>query len=152
MRRQSPYPVESGSPERFAVSLARARRHDGRIAAYVSEITPEDARRMASQGTQFLVIDPYTDAEAYYPAGAYLTADGYLGGLYSRRPGYGSQIVAKAVELGARKLDCLGDELADLYRRHGFEETFRAGWDEELKPELWQASYGKPDYIEMRRS
>ena len=151
MRRQSPYPVEAGSPERFAVSLAIARRHDGRIAAYVSEITPEDARRMASQGTQFLVIDPYTDAEAYYPAGAYLTADGYFGGLYSRVPGYGSAIVKKAVELGAAKLDCLGDDLASLYRRHGFRETFRAPWDEELKPDFWPEGFGQPDYIEMRR-
>lgn len=145
------HPVEA-DPERFAVSLARARRHDGRIAAYVSEITPEDARRMASHGTRFMAVEPYNASCYYYPAAGYLTASGYFGGLYSRVPGYGSAIVKKAVELGAVKLDCLGDDLASLYKRHGFRETFRAPWDAALAPPEWPESFGKPDYIEMERN
>mgnify|MGYP000860331296 CR=1 FL=1 len=152
MSARLPYPVYSGNPERFAVSLAKARRHDGRIAAYVSGVSPEDALRMAAKDTRFLVIQPCTDSGFYYPAGAYLTADGYLGGLYSRRPGYGSQIVAKAVELGARKLDCLGDDLAALYERHGFRETFRAPWDDSQAPADWNDRPERPDYIEMERN
>lgn len=146
----SPVILHPCEPARFALSLAEARRHDGRIAAYVSPISVADAWIMATQGTRFLGIRSHADSEPYYSAGAYVTADGYFGGLFSRVPGYGSALIVRAVELGATHLDCLGDGLAGLYARHGFSETFRAPWDDAQAPDDWNTRPERPDYIEMR--
>ena len=53
---------------------------------------------------------------------------------------------------GAQVLSCF-DTLAkfsNLYERHGFRETFRAPWDDNLAPLHWNyAKWGRPDYVEM---
>ena len=144
----SAHTIGAITPEQYALAFAHAANRDDRIPAYLSHVSPESARAMATAGAQFLAVSGFGPC----PAAAYLRADGYFGGLFSLIPGYGSQIVGRAVELGARKLDCLGDDLAGLYARHGFREIFRAPWDDKQAPELWLPEYGKPDYIEMRWS
>lgn len=68
--------------------------------------------------------------------------------------GYGDMLVQSAVEAGARRLSCFDSngKLVSLYSRHGFKETTRAAWNDELAPHSWDyGAWGWPDYVEMSR-
>lgn len=64
----------------------------------------------------------------------------------------GDAIVAKAVEQGARRLDCFDIEnrLPGLYGRHGFQPVARVRWDDEYAPDDWDYDrLGRPDVVAM---
>ena len=91
--------------------------------------------------------------EEYVMKGAriFLTYDN-LGGFSLPGGHHGDMLVSRAIEEGAQVLSCF-DTLAkfsNLYERHGFRETFRAPWDDNLAPLHWNyAKWGRPDYVEM---
>lgn len=110
-------------------------------------------------------VVPYS-VEEYQQKGAtiFLTADGQggfalmqgeLASLFSLPSAhYGDVLVRGAVERGASKLSCYDTrgKLPSLYGRHGFNETFRALWDDAFAPRNWNfAAWGRPDYVEMSR-
>lgn len=87
--------------------------------------------------------------------GGFALMQGELASLFSL-PGahYGDMLVQEAVERGAFKLSCYDTrgKLPSLYGRHGFEETFRAAWDDAFAPKKWNfEAWGRPDYVEMSR-
>lgn len=108
-------------------------------------------------------ITPYT-AEQYEKEGAnlYLEASG-KGGFGIRGdelisvfsvPGahVGKELIDSAINLGAKKLDCIGKKLLRLYASKGFKVTKIEKWDDKYKPEKWDTkSFGKPDIYYMVR-
>lgn len=87
--------------------------------------------------------------------GGVAVINGELASLFSL-PGsyYGDLLVCHAVTHGAHKLSCFDTQgkLPSLYERHGFEEVFRAAWDDTFAPSNWSYErWGRPDYVEMRR-
>ncbi len=87
--------------------------------------------------------------------GGVAVIDGELASLFSL-PGscYGDLLVCHAVTHGAHRLSCFDTrgKLPALYERHGFEEVFRAAWDDAYAPPHWSYErWGRPDYVEMRR-
>lgn len=54
-----------------------------------------------------------------------VTTDGELIGVFSLERGRGDQLVAAAILMGARRLDCFDGYLPKLYARHGFSEYDR---------------------------
>lgn len=64
----------------------------------------------------------------------------------------GDAIVAKAVEMGARRLDCydINGKLPDLYGAHGFRPVARVKWDDGYAPAGWNTRImGRPDVVAM---
>lgn len=145
----TPAPI---GPHAYANGLAAARKTSPLIRAHVGALSPGECRRMAGRGTVFIGVD-LGALHSRIVAAAYVTADGYLGGVFSTRPGYGSDVIECAtLHYGARRLDCLGDRLADLYAEHGFEETLRSPFDPARASRDWLPVFGEPDYIEMERN
>lgn len=74
-------------------------------------------------------------------SGFAIDSDDTLLFVFSLERGRGSALVTKAVEEGARNLDCFDGYLPELYARHGFVETRReANW-----------TPGEPDVVFMTR-
>lgn len=112
----------------FGRVLADARRQSARIAEATS-----DPSEMSAAGSYFLTTDALS--------GFGVKFDDELVGVFSRVPGRGDMMVAAAVAIGARRLDCFDGYLVTLYRRHGFFEVRReANW-----------TAGGPDVVYMAR-
>lgn len=64
----------------------------------------------------------------------------------------GDAVVAKAVEQGARRLDCydVKGRLPALYSAHGFRTVARVKWDDRYAPHGWDYDrLGRPDVCAM---
>ena len=65
----------------------------------------------------------------------------------------GDAMVVKAVEQGARRLDCFDTGngfLPRLYGRHGFQPVARVRWNDEYAPDDWDyGRLGRPDVVAM---
>ena len=64
--------------------------------------------------------------------------------------GAGGAMLDHLVANGARRLDCLGDDLRAIYERHGFRVTETLPWDDQYAPAGWDyAKYGRPNVYVM---
>ncbi|HQF16017.1 MAG TPA: hypothetical protein PLI05_02990 [Methanotrichaceae archaeon] len=64
----------------------------------------------------------------------------------------GDSLVKDAVANGAKRLDCLGEDLVNLYKRNGFKVIKTDKWDERYAPDGWNYSrFGRPDLYYMER-
>lgn len=102
-------------------------------------------------------------ADDYERMDLYLTDDGRAGfaiedgdelvSVFSYRGEHaGDAIVAKAVEMGARRLDCydINGKLPNLYGAHGFRPVARVRWDDGYAPAGWNTwLMGRPDVVAM---
>lgn len=67
-------------------------------------------------------------------------------------------MIATAVSLGGKKLDCFDTVLPHIYAQEGFVETGRMQWDDQYKPDAWDYDTyksfndGRPDVVFMERS
>jgi HK97 family phage portal protein len=96
-------------------------------------------------------IDVYlADSEL---SGFGLTEDKELVSVFSLPGAYqGRMAVEKAVEKGAKKLDCFDTKLVEFYNKFGFDEVSRLEWDDQYAPEGWDYDkFGKPDIVYMER-
>lgn len=64
----------------------------------------------------------------------------------------GDAVVAKAVELGARRLDCydINHMLPGLYGSHGFSPIAYVDWNDDYAPDGWDyGTLGRPRVLAM---
>ena len=103
------------------------------------------------------------EPEEYLDCDLYLTEDGRAG--FAIKNGNelvsvfsytgeraGDALVEKAVENGARRLDCFDIKgfLPRLYGRHGFQSVARVRWNDEYAPDDWDyGRLGCPDVVAM---
>jgi len=86
-------------------------------------------------------------------SGFAITSDGELISVFSLVKGRGDEIVKQAIKMGAKRLDCLGDKLKNLYERHGFKVVRVVPFDEKYAPKEWDyAKFGKPPLYIMERN
>jgi hypothetical protein len=103
------------------------------------------------------------DADDYLRDDLYLDEDGRTGfaiadgdelvSVFSYKGEHGGDaLVEKAVERGARRLDCydIRGGLPSLYGRHGFRPVARVAWNDEYAPDGWNYErLGRPDVVAM---
>lgn len=92
-------------------------------------------------------------------AGFALKEDGDIVSVYStqqsRHPRVARAMIATAVSMGGKKLDCFDTVLPKIYAAEGFVETGRDSWNDEYKPEGWdyetytRYNEGRPDVVYM---
>lgn len=107
-------------------------------------------------------VDVHTPEE-YKNCRMFLTEDGEAGFAIAERDELvsvfsyegkhaGNAVVAKAVELGARRLDCYDIEymLPGLYGRHGFKPIAYVDWNDDYAPDGWDyGTLGRPRVLAM---
>ena len=85
-------------------------------------------------------------------AGALVTANGDIEAVFknpqSRAKRAGSSLLLNAINNGGTKLDCYGQELVNLYAKHGFEPVAKVAWNPAYAPEGW--TYGPQDVFVMK--
>lgn len=92
-------------------------------------------------------------------AGIALKEDGDIVSVFSvkgsQHKGVANSMIATAVSLGGKKLDCFDTVLPSIYAQEGFVETGRMQWDDQYKPDGWEyetyTSFndGRPDVVFM---
>lgn len=96
---------------------------------------------------------PVVHVEQGIEAGYAIKPDGDIVNVFSNVPGrnIGATLVLDAVARGGKKLDCLGEHLAKLYKDLGFEEVGREPWNDEYAPPDWNYERdGRPDVIYLK--
>lgn len=91
--------------------------------------------------------------------GIALKNDGDIVSVFSLKEsphkGSANSMVATAVSLGGKKLDCFDTVLPHIYKQEGFVETERMEWNDEYRPDGWEESRykafnnGHPDVVCM---
>ena len=83
-------------------------------------------------------------------SGYAITAEKDLISVFSLN-GQGIEAVKSAIKNGAKTLDCIGEFLANYYRKFGFVEYERMTWNDDYAPNNWDyKKFGKPDIIFMK--
>jgi len=70
-------------------------------------------------------------------SGYCLKPDGDIISVFSIEGGCAKAIMISAIENGGTKLDCIGEDLVNLYSKFGFKEYERWTWNDEYAPEKW---------------
>lgn len=126
--------------ELFRDRIAALREHNGHAGA-VDVHTPEEYENCR----MFLTEDG--------EAGFAIAEGDELASVFSYEGKHaGNAVVAKAVELGARRLDCYDIEymLPGLYGRHGFKPIAYVDWNDDYAPDGWDYStLGRPRVLAM---
>lgn len=126
--------------ELFRDRIAALREHNGHAGA-VDVHTPEEYENCR----MFLTEDG--------EAGFAIAEGDELASVFSYEGKHaGNAVVAKAVELGARRLDCYDIEymLPGLYGRHGFKPIAYVDWNDDYAPDGWDYStLGCPRVLAM---
>lgn len=126
--------------ELFRDRIAALREHNGHASA-VDVHSPEEYER----SRMFLTEDGR--------AGFAIVEGDELVSVFSYRGKHaGDAMVAKAVELGARRLDCydINHMLPGLYGSHGFKPIAYADWNDDYAPDGWDYStLGRPRVLAM---
>lgn len=126
--------------ELFRDRIAVLREHNGHAGA-VDVHTPEEYENCR----MFLTEDG--------EAGFAIAEGDELASVFSYEGKHaGNAVVAKAVELGARRLDCYDIEymLPGLYGRHGFKPIAYVDWNDDYAPDGWDYStLGRPRVLAM---
>lgn len=130
---------------------------------------PEGARLFHDRIAELKRSNPFAaavdvhSAEEYAHCRLFLTGNGRAGfaladgdmlvSVFSYRGEHaGDDIVAKAVEQGARRLDCynIRGGLPRLYGRHGFKPVATVDWNDDYAPDGWDyGTFGRPDVMAM---
>ncbi len=89
-------------------------------------------------------------------AGFALSADGDIVSVFSApKSGNGRAVMALAVQVGGRRLDCFDTALPGYYAAHGFRAVARLAWNDEYAPTGWNKDTfkdfndGRPDVVFM---
>lgn len=126
--------------ELFRDRIAALREHNGHAGA-VDVHTPEEYENCR----MFLTEDG--------EAGFAIAEGDELASVFSYEGKHaGNAVVAKAVELGVRRLDCYDIEymLPGLYDRHGFKPIAYVDWNDDYAPDGWDYStLGRPRVLAM---
>lgn len=129
----------------------------------------EGARRFHERISELKKSNPFAaavdvhDPDEYERCRMFLTEDGRAGfaiaegdelvSVFSYRGKHaGDAIVSKAVEMGARRLDCydIDGALPRLYGRHGFKPVAYVDWDDDYAPDDWDYGlFGRPRVAAM---
>jgi len=101
------------------------------------------------QGKRLFVTEDAT-------AGFALSADGDIVSVFSApKSGNGRAVMALAVQVGGRRLDCFDTALPGYYAAHGFRAVARLAWNDEYAPTGWNKDTfkdfndGRPDVVFM---
>jgi hypothetical protein len=134
------YVVSPAPAKDFVEQLNRAQK--GKYGAFLSSATEESL--INDMAVTFLSHD----AQAGYA----ITRGGDVRHVFnmSRRKGTGDMMLSHAKVQGARSLDAFDGFLIKLYRKNGFTETERMGWDDAYAPDNWNLERdGRPDVVGM---
>jgi len=134
------YLVSSAPHQDFVGALEAAR--TGKYGGFLAPTTTDAL--MDNQALTFLSHDS--------KIGYAITRDGDVRHAFntSRRRGAGTKILSHAKAQGGKTLDAYDGFLVKLYRKNGFEETSRMGWDDAYAPEDWNYDrFGQPDVVNM---
>lgn len=118
---------------------------------------------LKDDGNPFAAAVDVHAPEEYERCRMFLTEDGKAGFAIAEgdelvsvfsRPGKhaGGDVVAKAVELGARRLDCydIHGALPCLYGSHGFKPVAYVDWNDDYAPDGWDyGTLGRPRVLAM---
>ncbi|RGL53477.1 hypothetical protein DXC60_09460 [Bifidobacterium adolescentis] len=118
---------------------------------------------LKDDGNPFAAAVDVHAPEEYERCRMFLTEDGKAGFAIAEgdelvsvfsRPGKhaGGDVVAKAVELGARRLDCydIQGALPCLYGSHGFKPVAYVDWNDDYAPDGWDyGTLGRPRVLAM---
>ena len=140
----------SRRPIRFSLSdtheefISQRDRLPPSLRAFLTPHSPDDYIKM--------------DADLYLSdtklSGFGIKPDGELISVFSLSNAHeGDEVVKAAIKAGAKKLDCLGEFLKELYEGHGFEVKSWAEWDDKYRPDDWSVEEnGRPNvyYMELR--
>ncbi|MGA1740160.1 MAG: hypothetical protein ACO393_04815, partial [Methylophilaceae bacterium] len=138
----------------FAASQAEAiaQRKDDKL--QVTPLTQQDAQKILDEGGKLFMTE---DGKA----GAYVTADGYMGGLF-KQPGANRTQAAKVlqearIKAGGKFFDAFGintesgkgTTLEDIYIKNGFRPVARMTFNPEFAPKGWEKTNlkNRPDNV-----
>jgi len=138
----------------FAASQAEAiaQRKDDKL--QVTPLTQQDAQKIIDEGGKLFMTE---DGKS----GAYVTADGYMGGLF-KQPGANRTQAAKVlqdarIEAGGKFFDAFGinvdsgkgTNLEDIYIKNGFRPIARMTFNPEFAPKGWEKTNlkNRPDNV-----
>lgn len=112
----------------------------------VDILSEKDAQKILDEGGKLFMTN---DGKS----GAYVKADGYMGGLF-KDPTAGRSEAAKVlqevrIEHGGKFFDAFGTHLEDIYVKNGFKPVVRMDFNEEFAPEGWKDTNlkDKPDNV-----
>jgi hypothetical protein len=145
---------ETSDVNAFADSQAEAiaQRKDDKL--QVTPLTKDDAQKIIDEGGKLFITD---DGKA----GAYVTADGYMGGLF-KQPDANRTQAAKVlqdarIQAGGKFFDAFGinvetgkgTTLEDIYIKNGFRPIVRMTFNPEVAPEGWENTNlkNRPDNV-----
>jgi hypothetical protein len=122
--------------EAMAAAIERDKELGRNLMIQVSPLTTEDVQKMLDDGAKlFMTKDGL--------AGAYVTADGYMGGLFKNAD---SQLGRVSVPLqdvrrsaGGKFFDAYATKLENMYVDNGFKPVARLDFNPEFAPEGWDA-------------
>ena len=146
--------VETTDAAAFADSQAEAitQRKDDKL--QVTPLTKDDAQKIIDEGGKLFITE---DGKS----GAYVTADGYMGGLF-KQPGANRTQAAKVlqdarIQAGGKFFDAFGintesgkgTTLEDIYIKNGFRPVARMTFNPEFAPPGWQNTNlkNRPDNV-----
>jgi hypothetical protein len=140
-RSTSPAPIRFSLSDTHREFIDQRDRLPSDMKAFLTPHSPDDYMRM--------------EAELYLSdtklSGFGLKPDGELVSVFSLPGAHeGDSAVTVAKELGAQKLDCLGEDLREFYEGHGFEVKAYKPWNNEFRPDGWdEEEYGLPNVYHM---
>ena len=146
--------VETTDAAAFAASQAEAiaQRKDDKL--QIAPLTQQDAQKIIDEGGKLFMTE---DGKA----GAYVTADGYMGGLF-KQPGANRTQAAKVlqearIKAGGKFFDAFGinnesgkgTTLEDIYIKNGFRPVARMTFNPEVAPPGWENTNlkNRPDNV-----
>ncbi len=146
--------VETTDAAAFAASQAEAiaQRKDDKL--QVTPLTKDNAQKIIDEGGKLFITE---DGKA----GAYVTADGYMGGLF-KQPGANRTQAAKVlqdarIQAGGKFFDAFGintesgkgTTLEDIYIKNGFRPVARMTFNPEFAPPGWENTNlkNRPDNV-----
>lgn len=138
--------IETTNAKAFAEAQVKAieKRTDDKL--QVTILSEEDAQTIIDEGGKLFMTN---DGKA----GAYVTVDGYMGGLF-KDPTATKSSAAKAlqavrVKAGGKFFDAFGTHLEDIYIKNGFRPVARMTFNEEFAPAGWRKTNlkTKPDNV-----
>ena len=138
--------VETTDAKAFAKAQVAAieKRKDDKL--QVTLLTEQDAQKIIDDGGQLFMTE---DGKA----GAYVTKDGYMGGLF-KDPTVNRSAAAKIlqkvrIDAGGKFFDAFATYLEPLYIKNGFRPVVRMTFNEEFAPPGWKKTNlkSKPDNV-----
>ena len=138
--------VETNDAKLFAESQKNANSKRTKDSLQVEILSEEDAQQILDEGGKLFMTN---DGKA----GAYVKADGYMGGLF-KDPTSDKAEAAKIlqevrIEAGGKFFDAFGTHLEDIYIKNGFRPVVRMDFNEEFAPKDWEKTNLKdrPDNV-----